>query len=187
LLQDALMTPVLVGARGLVERERQKGDTPMHHRISRTVAAVVLTGASLTLAGAALVANAVSASADTAGTNVCSSIAGYTSFSTGVQTGAVSGCHQQGSGTWEGFLDPNNPFAPQHGTIHWATGQATSDIVGTGVYDPSVPCPAGDFGAVATFTVVGGAYAGSTGHETECNDISAWPIVYTWNVGPLIV
>jgi hypothetical protein len=159
----------------------------MHHRITRTVAAVALTGSSLTLTGAAMVANTAPASADTAGTNVCASIAGYEDFRTGVQTGTITGCHQQGSGTWKGLFDPNNPFAPQHGTIFWATGNATSDIVGTAVYDPSVPCPAGDFGADATFTVVGGAYEGSTGHETECNDISAWPIVYSFSIEPLVI
>jgi hypothetical protein len=160
----------------------------MHRRITRTVAAVALFGASMILAGTALVANAVPASADAGGTDVCSSHVSTFDFFTGVVTGTLSGCHQQGSGTTEALVDPNHPNGPTAATIHWATGNATTHVIITSVPDSSVPCPAGfAFGTDTYITAVDGPYAGSNGFEATCTDITGFPILHTTNVGPVVI
>jgi hypothetical protein len=160
----------------------------MHHRITRTIAAVALSGASLISTGAALVANAAAASADNVDTNVCSSAAANLNYSTGVATGTLSGCQQRGSATDQTFTDLNKPNAPTSGTIHWATGNATTHIIITSVPDSSVPCPAGfAFGTDSNITVVDGPYGGSTGFEASCSDFSAFPIVHIISVGPVLI
>ena len=159
----------------------------MHYRLTRPVVAAALLGAPLTLAGAGLFASSVPASADTAGTNVCSSLVTTTDLTTDLTTTTISGCHEHGSGTVEGFIDPNNPNGPQSGTLHWATGNATSDFVGTSVFDSTVPCPAGEIGSDTYSTVVSGAYAGSTGSVRACSDFSGYPIIVTTSVGPVVI
>jgi hypothetical protein len=99
----------------------------------------------------------------------------------------LSGCHQQGSGTVEAFIDPNNPFGPNRGTIHWATGNATSHTVTTSVLDPPLPCPAGQFGSDVTITVVDGPYAGSAATNAFCSNASGFPIIHTTNLGPVVI
>ena len=159
----------------------------MHHRLTSRVTAVALLGAPLTLAGAALVASAGPASAATGGTNVCSSSVGTLNAFTGINVVTLSGCHQQGSGTVEAFIDPNNRFGRNPGTIHWATGNATSHTVTTSVLEPSLPCPAGQFGSDVTITVVDGPYAGSTATNAFCADASGFPIIHTTNLGPVVI
>jgi hypothetical protein len=164
-----------------------KGDNPMHHRLTSLVTAVALLGAPLTMAGAALLASAGLASAATGSTNVCSSSVGTANAVTGVNAVTLSGCHQQGSGTVDGFIDPNHPFGPNPGTIHWASGNATSHTVTTSVLDPSLPCPAGQFGSDVTITVLDGAYAGSNATNAFCSDVSGFPIIHTTNLGPVVI
>jgi hypothetical protein len=159
----------------------------MHHRLTSLVTAVALLGAPSTLAGAALVASAGPASAATGGTNVCSSSVGTLNAVTGINVVTLSGCHQQGSGTVEAFIDPNHRFGPNPGTIHWATGNATSHTVTMSVLDPSLPCPAGQFGSDVTITVVDGPYAGSTATNAFCADVSGFPIIHTTNLGPVVI
>jgi hypothetical protein len=135
-----------------------------------------------------VVVGTVRASADTVGTNVCSSVVGTIDYFTGVETGTLSGCHQQGSGTFVQSIDPNNPYGQVAGTIYWATGNATSHVITTSVPDSSVPCPAGfAYGTDFFITVVNGAYAGSTGYGADCSDVSRFPIIHDTNVGPVVI
>jgi len=142
-----------------------------------TVAAMLVT-----VAGGTLTATTITASAAEGNTNVCTSYAATINLSTGVITETYNGCHQQGSATAEYTLGQTTPI-----TIHWATGNATSDVVASSVSDPTGPCPAGQFTTDVTVTVVDGAYTGSIGHNVICADISGLPIVHTTNLGPVVI
>jgi hypothetical protein len=154
----------------------------MHHLLTRIVTVAAMVGTAATLAGGTLTATTIPASATEGGTNVCTSYAGTIDLSTGAITETYSGCHQQGSATAEYALGQTTPI-----TIHWATGNATSVVVVSSAADPAGPCPAGEFTTDVTLTVVEGAYAGSTGHNVVCSDISGLPIVHNTNFGPLVI
>jgi hypothetical protein len=155
----------------------------MGHRRNRKLAAVAAVGSAMIVGGGMLIATAGPASASAGGTNVCSTFAGTADLSTGVATQTYSDCQQHGSGTAEYTLGPTTQF-----TIHWATGNATSDVVASAVSDPSGgPCPAGEITNHVTLTVVDGTYAGSTGHNITCADLSAYPIIHVTNLGPIVI
>ena len=154
----------------------------MGHRRNRKLAAVAAVGSAMIVGGGMLIATAGPASASAGGTNVCSTFAGTADLSTGVATQTYSGCQEHGSGTAQYTLGPTTQF-----TIHWATGNATSDVVASSVIDPAGPCPTGEISVDVTLTVVGGAYAGSTGDNVICSDISGLPIVHNTNLGPIVI
>jgi hypothetical protein len=154
------------------------------------VAAAGMFGSAMTLGGGMLIATTTPASADAGGTNVCASAVGTVDLSAAVPTVTTtfSGCHEHGSGTATHVEDLNNPSAPSHVTLHWATGHATTESIVTSVIDPSgALCPAGDIAFDSTIRVVHGPYTGSTGHYTKCTDISGLPIVHTFSVGPVVI
>jgi hypothetical protein len=159
----------------------------MRYRLSRILAALALLGSSLALAGGALVTSAAPASAAAGNTNVCASLVATFDPSTGVSTGTLSGCHQQGSGTTLQTPDLANPFAPSPVTIAWATGHATSDVVVTTGPASGDPCPAGDIAGAVSITVVHGAYSGSTGGYVICLDLSDYPVIHSTSVGPVVI
>jgi hypothetical protein len=124
-------------------------------------------GSALTLAGSALIVTAAPASAAKGGTNVCTSYVGTFNVSTGVLSGTLSGCHQHRSGTLEAVFDLVHP-SPAPGSIHWATGGATSVITLTSLIVSAGPCPAGDFVIDNTIRVSQGPYTGTPGHMIDC-------------------
>jgi hypothetical protein len=154
----------------------------MRHGLTRLITVAAMLGSALTLAGGTLIATTTPASAAEGGANVCASFAGTVDLTTGVITETYSGCHQQGSATDQYTLGQTSPI-----TIHWATGNATSDVVASSVIDPAGPCPTGEISVDVTLTVVGGAYAGSTGDNVICSDISGLPIVHNTNLGPIVI
>jgi hypothetical protein len=168
---------------GQVRLLETEGEGAMGHRRTRMLAAVAMLGSAVTVGGGMLVATAGPASASAGGTDVCSAFAGTADVSTGVATQTYSGCQEHGSGTAQYTLGPTTQF-----TIHWATGNATSDVVASSVLEPTGgPCPAGELTNHVTLTVVDGAYAGSTGHNITCDDISGFPIVRVTNLGPIVI
>jgi hypothetical protein len=147
-----------------------------HIRLTRMVATAAMLG---TLVGGAVLATAGPASAASGGTNTCTSLTGTGDISAfpPVVTGTVSGCHQQGSGVITAIVDISGGIAP--GSIAWNTGKATTlftiqvinvDFSGTG-------CPAGDVTVTALVVATAGPYAGTSGVNTFCADISAFPVV----------
>jgi hypothetical protein len=154
----------------------------MRHRLTRIVTVAAMLGSAVTLAGGTLAATTIPASATAGDANVCTSYAATINLSTGMVTETYNGCHQQGSATAEYALGQTTPI-----TIHWATGNATSDVVASTVIDPAGPCPAGEITTDVTLTVVDGAYTGSTAHNVICSDISGLPIVHITNFGPIVI
>jgi hypothetical protein len=154
----------------------------MRHRFTQLITVAAMLGSALTLAGGTLLATTTPASATDGGTNVCTSYVGTIDLTTGVITETYNGCHQQGSATAEYTLGQTTPI-----TLHWATGNATSEVVASSVIDPTGPCPAGQISVDVTVTVVDGAYAGSAGHNVVCSDISGLPIVHNTNLGPIVI
>jgi hypothetical protein len=157
----------------------------MRHRLTRLVAV-----AATFLAGGALVATATPVHAAAGGTNVCASAVGTLDLSAAVPTFTTTftGCHEHGSGTAIEVANLNNPSAPGHATLHWATGNAASENIVTSVIDPTGgPCPAGDIATDVTIQVVHGPYTGSTGHAVICSDLSDLPIIHTFSVGPVVI
>ena len=160
------------------------------HRKYRTrmLAMTVTMVSAVTLIGGSLATTASPASAAAGGTNVCASLVATFDPSTGVSTGALTGCHQQGSGTTVQVPNLADPFAPSPFTIHWATGHATSEAIAT----PSPhlggnPCPAGDAAGDISIAVVSGPYAGSTGGYVICLDLSTLPALHATSVGPIVI
>ena len=159
----------------------------MRYRLTRIVAATALLASSLMLAGGALVTTASPSAAAVGGTNVCASFVATFDPSTGLSTGRLSGCHQQGSGTTVETPNLADPFAPNPLTINWATGHATSDIiVSTG---PTQGI------RVQWVTLLGrsrsrsytGPYSGSTGGYVICLDFTDPPLIHATNVGPVVI
>jgi hypothetical protein len=144
-----------------------------------------MSGSLVILAGGALVTTAGPSSAATGDANVCSSAVGTENFFTGVGTELVSGCHQQGSATVVGIQQ--TPSSPTLDTIHWATGHATSHAIASDVVNVGTPCPAGDITNRVTLVVTDGPYAGSTGHNVVCSDLSRFPIITWTNLGPIVI
>jgi hypothetical protein len=158
---------------------------PSHDRPIRVLTLVAISVSSLVLGSGALATVAGPSSAATGGTNVCSSAVGVENANTGVGTEVLSGCHQHGSATVEGV--ESTPGGPTQDTIHWATGHATSHAVASGVLVSGAPCPVGDLTNYVTLKVIEGPYAGSTGHNVICIDLSQFPIIHSMNLGPLVV
>jgi hypothetical protein len=158
---------------------------PLHDRFSRLLTLAAMSGSLVVLAGGALVTTAGPSSAATGGTDVCSSAVSTSNFITGVGTERLSGCHQQGSATVVGVQQ--TPSSPTLDTIHWATGHATSHAIASAVVSAGAPCPAGDITNRVTLVVVDGPYAGSTGHNVICSDLSQFPIIHSMNLGPLVI
>jgi hypothetical protein len=159
----------------------------MRHRLTRILAATALLGSTLLLAGGTLASSAAPVSAAPGGTNVCASLTATFDPSTGLSTGTLSGCHQQGSGT--SIETPNlaDPFAPNPVTIRWATGHATSDLIVSSGPTSGTPCPAGDIAGAVSIAVVHGPYAGSTGGYVICLDFSDYPVIHSTSVGPVVI
>jgi hypothetical protein len=159
---------------------------PLHNRFFRVLTFAAMSGSLVILAGGALVTTAGPSSAAMGGTNVCSSAVGTAVVGTSeVSTEVLTGCHQQGSGIVHGLQ--STPSSPTQDTIHWATGHATSHAIASSVVSFGAPCPAGDVTARVTLVVIDGPYAGSTGHNVVCIDISQLPIIHWTNLGPLTV
>jgi hypothetical protein len=159
---------------------------PLHNRFIRVLTVAAMTGSLVILGGGALVSTAGPSSAATGGTNVCSSLVGRAVVTTVVvATEAVSGCHQQGSATVDGFQ--STPGGLTQDTIHWATGHATSHAIVAGVSSVGAPCPAGDVTTRGTLVVIDGPYAGSIGHNVICVDLSRFPILTWTNLGPITI
>jgi hypothetical protein len=164
---------------------------------TRIVGALGAMIAVVTIGGGSLVATATPSSAAAGGTNVCTSFTETATIDpvTFVVTaiGTFSGCQQQGSGTFEYSMGPDqDPTAPGLLTINWATGHAASEVLASTVprvtVDPRCPVP---YTATIdlSFTVVHGPYAGSTGQAVECIDFSGLPngIVRGLGVGPVVI
>ena len=158
---------------------------PLQNRFFRVLTFAAMTASLVMLASGALVTTAGPSSAATEGTNVCSSAISTENFFTGVGTEVLSGCHQQGSATVVGVQ--SSPLSPTLDTIHWATGHATSHAMASAVVNAGVPCPAGDITNRVTLVVVDGPYAGSTGHNVICSDLSQFPIIHSMNLGPIVI
>jgi hypothetical protein len=158
---------------------------PSHNRPIRVLTLAAMSVSSLVLAGGALITTAGPSSAATGGTNVCSSAISTSNFITGVGTERLSGCHQQGSATVVGIQQ--TPSSPTLDTIHWATGHATSHAIAWAVVNFGAPCPAGDVTNRVTLVVIDGPYAGSTGHNVICSDLSQFPIIHAMNLGPIVI
>jgi hypothetical protein len=153
---------------------------PMPNRFTRALTLAAMSGSLVLIVGGALVSTAGPSSAATGGTNVCSSWVGTVDESTAFATSTFSGCHEHGSATSEGHLgDPTYP-------IYWATGHATSVVTVRIAIVPG-PCPAGELNEANIIKVIGGPYAGSTGHALLCLDLSKWPIVHVKNFGPVVI
>src|SRR5258706_14496952 len=101
----------------------------MRYRLLRTIAVTAMLGSAVMLVCGSFATTAAPSFAATAGTNVCASLAATFDPSTGLSTGTLSGCHQQGSGTTVEAPNLADPFAPNPVTIQWATGHAISDVV----------------------------------------------------------
>jgi hypothetical protein len=144
-----------------------------------------MSGSLVVLAGGALATTAGPSSAATGGTDVCSSAISTSNLITGLGTETLSGCHQQGSATVVGIQQ--TPLSPTLDTIHWATGHATSHAIATAVVSLGAPCPAGDITNRVTLVVTDGPYAGSTGHNVICSDLSQFPILHSMNLGPVVI
>jgi hypothetical protein len=170
-----------VGNRGRIVEIVQ----PLHNRIIRVLTFAAMSGSLVILAGGALVTTAGPSSAATGGTNVCSSAVSTENFITGLGTERLRGCHQQGSATVVGIQ--RTPLGPTLDTIHWATGHATSHAIASAVVSFGAPCPAGDITNRVTLVVIDGPYAGSTGHNVICSDLSQFPIINSMNLGPITV
>ena len=158
---------------------------PLQNRFFRLLTLAAMSGSLVILACGALVTTAGPSSAATGGTDVCSSAISTSNFFTGVGTERLSGCHQQGSATVVGVQQ--TPLSPTLDTIHWATGHATSHAIASAVVSAGAPCPAGDITNRVTLVVVDGPYAGSTGHNVICSDLSQFPIINSMNLGPLTI
>jgi hypothetical protein len=154
------------------------------------VAVMAMLGSAITLVGGTLATTAIPASAAPGGTNVCASAnATFDPFTGPLAIGTFTGCHQQGSATSVEIVNLADPSAPNAVTIHWATGHATSQVIAQG--GPFVgtgnPCPAGDIPGSVSITVVSGPYAGSVGGYTICFDLSAFPVINSTSVGPVVI
>jgi hypothetical protein len=158
---------------------------PLQNRFFRLLTLTVMFGWLVILTGGALVTTAGPSSAATGGTDICSSAISTSNFITGVGTERLSGCHQQGSATVVGVQQ--TPLSPTLDTIHWATGHATSHAIAFAVVNAGAPCPAADITNRVTLVVVDGPYAGSTGHNVICSDLSQFPIIHSMNLGPLVI
>jgi hypothetical protein len=158
---------------------------PLHNRFCRVLTFAAMSASLVILGGGVLVTAAGPSSAATGGTNVCSSAVSSENFITGVGTERLSGCHQQGSATVVGIQQ--TPLSPTLDTIHWATGHATSHAIASAVVSFGAPCPAADITNRVTLRVTDGPYAGSTGHNVICSDLSQFPIINSMNLGPLTI
>jgi hypothetical protein len=141
------------------------------------------------LAGGAFLTTAGPATAATGGTNVCMSLSATENYSTGLGIGTLSGCHQQGSGTWSVNLFPI--MGPNTGSITWQAGQATSEIVLTltNFVETGGACGS-EVTAYSTITVTSGPYEGSNGSIVECADLSNFlsqGIITVTNLGPITI
>ena len=163
-----------------LRRERRK-------QLQRILAMTAMVVSVMTAVGGSLATTAVPASALPGGTNVCSSLVATFDPSTGLSTGTLTGCHQQGSGTTVETPNLADPFAPNPVTIYWATGHATSQlVVSTGPVSGD-PCPAAEIAGKVSISVVSGPYAGSTGGYVICLDLSDYPIIHGTSVGPVVI
>jgi hypothetical protein len=158
---------------------------PLHGRFFRVFNLAAMSGSLVIVAGGALVTTAGPSSAATGGTDVCSSAISTSNLNTGLGTETLSGCHQQGSATVVGIQQ--TPLSPTLDTIHWATGHATSHAIAFAVVSLGAPCPAGDITNRVTLVVTDGLYAGSTGHNVICSDLSQFPILHSMNLGPVVI
>jgi hypothetical protein len=158
---------------------------PLHDRFFRLLTLAALSGSLVVLADGALATIAGPSSAATGGTDVCSSAVSTSNFITGVGTERLSGCHQQGSAMVVGVQQ--TPLSPTLDTIHWATGHATSHAIASAVVSLGAPCPDGDITNRVTLVVTDGPYAGSTGHNVICSDLSQFPILHSMNLGPVVI
>lgn len=155
---------------------------------TRMLAMTVTIVSAMTLIGGSLATTPTPASAAAGGTNVCASGVATFDPSTGVSTGTLTGCHQQGSGTTVQVANLADPFAPTPFTIHWATGHATSEAIATpGPHLGVNPCPAGDVAGDISIVVVRGLYAGSTGGYVICLDLSTLPALHATSAGPIVI
>jgi hypothetical protein len=147
-----------------------------HIRLTRMVATAAMLGS---LVGGAVLATAGPASAAAGGVVNCTTLTatGDISAFPPVVTGTVSGCSSHGGGTLTAIVDISGGIAP--GSIAWNTGHATTlftiqvinvDFSGTG-------CPAGDVTVTTLVTATAGPNAGTSGVNTLCADISAFPVV----------
>jgi len=155
--------------------------------LQRMLAMTAMVVSVLTVVGGSLAGTAVPASAVAGGTNVCSSLDATFDPSSGLSTGTLTGCHQQGSGTTVETPNLADPFAPNPVTIYWATGHATSQLVVSTSPVSGDPCPAGEIAGKVSISVVSGPYAGSTGGYIICLDFSDYPILHGTSVGPVVI
>jgi hypothetical protein len=154
-------------------------------------------GSAVTLVGGSLATTATPASAAAGGTYVCESFTAVATINpvTFVTTsiGTFSGCHEHGSGTSVEVIGPNqDPSAPTPVTIHWATGNATSELIVTAVprlsVDPQCPVGYRDATIDVYSTVVHGPYTGSSSIGVQCLDLSGLPtgILRSVGLGPAL-
>ena len=158
---------------------------PLQNRLFGVLTLAAMTASLVILAGGALVTTAGPSSAAKKGTNVCSRATSTSNIVTGVGTERLSGCRHHHSATVVGTQ--KTPTSPTHDTIHWATGHATSHAIAYAVVSVGAPCPAGDVTNRVTLVVIDGPYAGSTGHNIICSDISHLPIIHSWSLGPITI
>jgi hypothetical protein len=146
-----------------------------HIRLTRMVATAAMLGS---LVGGAVLATAGPASAAAGGGVSCTGITGSGDISAfpPVVTGTVTGCANR-SGVLTAIVDISGGIAP--GSIAWSTGNATSliTIQVINIDFSGGTCPAGDVAVTALVTVTAGPYAGTSGVNTLCADISAFPVV----------
>ena len=158
---------------------------PLQNRLFGVLTLAAMTASLVILAGGALVTTAGPSSAAKKGTNVCSRATSTSNIVTGVGTERLSGCRHHRSATVVGTQ--KSPSSPTHDTIHWATGHATSHAIASAVVNAGAPCPAGDITNRVTLVITDGPYAGSTGHNVICSDLSQFPIIHSMNLGPLVI
>ena len=163
-----------------LQRQRTK-------HLQRMLAMTAMVVSVMTAVGGSLATTEVPASALAGGTNVCSSLVATFDPSTGLSTGTLTGCHQQGSGTTVETPNLADPFAPNPVTISWATGHATTQLLATTGPVSGNPCPAGEIAGKVSISVVGGPYAGSTGGYVICLDFSDYPVIHGASVGPVVI
>ena len=158
---------------------------PLQNRLFGVLTLAAMTASLVILAGGALVTPAGPSSAATRGINVCSRAISTSNLVTGVGTERLSGCRHHHSATVVGTQ--KTPTSPTHDTIHWATGHTSSHAIAYDVVSSGAPCPAGDITNRVTLVVTDGLYAGSTGHNVICSDLSQFPILHSMNLGPVVI
>jgi hypothetical protein len=160
-----------------------------HFRLGRLAASVVMLGSTLGLAGGTLLATAGPASAAAGGGQTCTSLSGTVDLSQAVPvlTGTLSGCNSVGHNPGQISAVVDITGAPAPISIFWASGNATSvgSITAAAFTGDCTAVNPADIPIIATITVGGGPFVGTSGMSTICADITNFPMVAIVNNGPV--